>query len=291
MSYQFIHFAENWGVVITSLDDAGRIRRCGTTQHPHSKNGSYFFDGERGWVQAWDGDCELHWWDNPNRQEPTIEEQIEWAKRRARREEEQRVLWSSAKRKATDLLASCKLQEHNYLHRKGFRDTKGLVTPDDELFIPMRSFTDGEICGGQLIYWKEAERVFEKKYLYGSQPKGAALRIGPDDAKELVLCEGYATGLSINLALSQMRLRASVLVCFNDSNLINIASYVKGMRSYVFADHDKSGAGESAAQATGLNYCMSPVEGEDANDMHTRTGLMSVCNLIFKARTLKHATA
>ena len=102
-----------------------------------------------------------------------------------------------------------------------------------------------------------------------------------------MLCEGYATGLSIDRALQQMRLRATVLVCFNDSNMINIAKLTKGARRYVFADNDKSGAGERAAVATGLNYCMSPVEGEDANDLHKRSGLMPLCNLIMTARKLR----
>jgi putative DNA primase/helicase len=63
----------------------------------------------------------------------------------------------------------------------------------------------------------------------------------------------------------------------------HIASQYKG-RAYVFADHDKSETGEKSAQATGFPYCMSPVIGEDANDLHMRAGLMAVCQLLMEVR-------
>lgn len=286
MSHQFINFAEGWGVEITDLDTSGKLRRCGSTEHPRSKNGSYLFDGERGGVKAWDGDCEWHWWDNPDKQAPTQAERDTWARRKLEREEAQQRLWNASARRSKALMDTCTLKEHNYLHRKGLGEIKGLVLPSDELFVPMYDFVTGDICGSQTIFWKEME--WHKKYMYGSKPAGAALRLGPAKNTEVVLCEGYATGLSIDAALQAMHLKASVLVCFNDSNLINIAKHApKGDRWYVIADHDKSGAGESAAQATGLNYAMPETEGWDANDLHQKQGLMPLRSLIMKARRLK----
>jgi hypothetical protein len=58
---------------------------------------------------------------------------------------------------------------------------------------------------------------------------------------------------------------------------------VKG-RNFAFAEHDKSGSGERAAQQAGLAFCMSPVEGEDANDLHQRAGLMTLCFLLLDMR-------
>ena len=78
------------------------------------------------------------------------------------------------------------------------------------------------------------------------------------------------------MAVRQMRLNAAVLVCFSDSNMVHVAALTKGSRRYVFADNDKSGAGERAAKETGLPYCMSPTLGEDANDLHKREGLVAV---------------
>ncbi len=287
----FISFARARGVEIHDLYPSERIRRCPTTEHPKSKNGAYFWDGERGWVQAWDGDCEIHWWDDPYKKEPTQAQRDEWARKKAQRDAEQEQLWGAASRKAKEMMLVAKLGEHNYLHRKGLGDVRGLVLPEGQLFIPMRSFKSGDIIGCQTIAWNGAERVFEKKMMYGTRAKGAGMIIGPKVASEIILCEGYATGLSIDKALRQLRLSATVLVCFNDSNIVEIAKMLRTGRRYVFADNDASGAGERAAKATGLSYCMSPVEGEDANDLHKRAGLMPLCDLIMEARRLKEQAA
>lgn len=298
MSYDFITHAKLHGVVIDKLRESSKqIFRCGTEEHPKRKNGAYFFDGDRGWVQAWDGDCEIYWWDDPTRAAPTPAELEERRRRQQQREEEQARLWGKAAVKCIALERSAKVMEHNYLHRKGLGDVKGLVLPDEggkfsptnQLFVPMRNFRKGNVCGGQKIFFDYEARKWDKKYVFGSQPKGAAYVIGPTtQVDEVVLVEGYATGLSVDKALKQMCLRATVLVCFNDSNLINIAKEVSGIkRKYIFADHDKSAAGESAAQAAGLPYCMSPVEGEDANDLHVRAGLTPVCELIRQVRAPK----
>jgi putative DNA primase/helicase len=80
-----------------------------------------------------------------------------------------------------------------------------------------------------------------------------------------------------------MRLNASILVCFSDVNMRQVAGLVPGCK-YAFADNDASGAGERAAQAAGLAYCMSDVVGEDANDLHQRTGLLAVSMKLMAAR-------
>ena len=228
---------------------------------------------------------EVHWWDDPNRQEPTEAQKAEWARRKAERESEMERIWGSARRAGKDLMARCTLQEHNYLHRKGLGELKGLVTPAGDLFVPMYDFASEELCGYQTITWDMEERAWKKKMKFGSRLMNSVFRLGPRRATEVILCEGYATGLSINMALAQCRLPATVLVCFNDSNMVNIAKKIPAtMRRYCFADNDKSGAGERAAKATGLAYAMSPVEGEDANDLHCRAGLLAVTNEIMRAR-------
>ena len=280
----FINFARAHGVEIGDLHPSEKIRRCGTTEKPRSKNGAYFWDGRRGWVFAWDGEARVHWYDDPNAAPWTEEEKRAWrAKRDALREQSDRSHQRAALR-AAELLRTTTPGRHDYLIRKRLHDAQGLVLPDGVLLVPMRNLFTNELQGAQLIRWLPEELKWEKKMVPGMKAKGAVLRLGPKQATETILCEGYATGLSIELAARQMRLSASVLVCFSDSNMVHVASLLKTGRRYVFADNDKSGAGERAAKETGLPYCMSPNEGEDANDVHARAGLLPVCSLLMQVR-------
>ncbi len=303
----FVDFARAHGVEIdpAKLYANERVRRCGTTEHPRSKNGAYFWDGQRGWVFAWDGEARAQWWNDPHARPWTEEEKHAWkAKRDGQRQAEERKRRDAALQ-AAEMLKAAKPGRHDYLFRKGFPDLQGLVLPDGGLLVPMRDWKTNELRGAQVIRWTDTEDEpgrmrWVKKMVYGMQARGAVLRLGPRHATETIYCEGYATGLSIEAAVRQLRLNAAVMVCFSDSNMVHVAQQTKGRR-YCFADHDRTpalerakrdrgepfdvrGPGELAAINAGLPYCMSPELGEDANDLHQRAGLMAVCQLLLKAR-------
>lgn len=281
----FIDFARAHGVEIdpARLYASERIKRCGTTEKPKGTNGAYFWDGERGWVFNWSAEARVQWFHDDKAQPWTEAEKASWkAKRQAAQASQEREYQRAAQRAAV-LLRCAKPSEHNYLHRKGFPEAQGFVTADGALLIPMRNLTTNNVQGVQVIRWDEETRSFTKKMSPGMRAKGAVFRMGDKTAPETILCEGYATGLSIVAALRSVGLRASVLVCFSAHNLEFIAPQIKG-RAFVFADHDASGTGEKSAKATGLPYCMSPVMGEDANDLHARAGLFAVCQLLMSVR-------
>ena len=186
-----------------------------------------------------------------------------------------------AARDAAEMIRQAVPGPHDYLARKHLSNVQGLVMPDGALLVPMRNWRDNNIQGAQVIRWLPDERVFDKKMLPGMRAKGAVLRLG--QGRETILCEGYATGLSIELAVRSVGLPASVLVTFSATNLVHVAQFLKG-RVFVFADNDKSEAGERAAQDTGHPYCMSDVVGEDANDVHARAGLMAVAQMLMRVR-------
>ena len=214
----FSEFARACGVLVGDLHPSERIRRCATTAHERSKNGAYFWDGQRGWVMAWDGDGEVHWYGGELKPW-TDEEKREWARKRDADRQRRIARQIQAARQAEALIRSCIPQAHGYLHRKGFPDTRVLVAPDEAMVIPMRDVSDNRILGVQTVRWDADEREWVKRMATGMRATGAVLRIGPVSAVETVLCEGYATGLSIDAAIKQMRLNAAVLVCFSDSNL------------------------------------------------------------------------
>jgi putative DNA primase/helicase len=287
----FIDFARAHGVEIdpSSLYASERIRRCPTTDKPRSTNGAFFWDGGRGWVFNWSGEARVQWYDDPHAKAWTDEEKRAWAARRRASAAENVRKHENAALHAQILIRATVPGPHDYLIRKGLPKVDGLVTPEGSLLVPMRNLATNDVRGAQVIKWIADEMRWEKKMVPGMRAKGTVLRLGPKQAAETILCEGYATGLSIELAARQMRLNAAVLVCFSDSNMVHVAGLLTKGKRYVFADNDKSGAGERAARETGLPYCMSPNVGEDANDVHARRGLMPVCVLLMKARALETA--
>lgn len=279
----FVNFARAHGLVIDDLYPGERIKRCATDSNPKSKNGAYFWDGQRGWVFAWDGEAKVQWFNDPTAKPWTDAEKAEWKVKRQAAQASQALDHKRAAIRAADMLREAVMGEHNYLHFKGFPKAEGFVTASGTLLIPMRSVFTNELQGVQAIRWIEADRSYEKKMNPGMKAKGAIFRMGDKTAPETFLCEGYATGLSIFAALRSVGLRACVLVCFSAGNLVNVAPAIRG-KGFVFADNDKSQAGEKAAQQTGLPYCMPGVVGEDANDLHMRAGLMAVCQHLMAVR-------
>lgn len=281
----FVDFARAHGVTIdpARLYASERIKRCPTLDHPKSQNGAYFWDGQRGWVWAWDGQAEVQWWNDRGVTPWTEAEKAAWRAKRDASRAQQANNHSRAAQRADEMLRACRSETHDYLALKGLPDLLGLVSQQGDLLVPMRNCITNKLQGVQTIHWEHEARQWTKKMLPGMQARNAVFRIGPKTAQETILCEGYATGLSIELAARQMRLNAAVVICFSDRNMVNVASQTKG-RSYIYADNDKSGAGERAAIDTGLPYCMSDTLGNDANDDHAQRGLFYIGQKLMEVR-------
>ena len=279
---QFVDFARAHGLLIGDLYPSEKIRRCGTVDKPKSTNGAYFYDGERGWVFNWSGEARVQWYQDENAKPWTQEDKDRWKQKRQAANAQQDKTYEQAAKRAEEMLKNGKMGEHNYLHLKGFSEVEGIVL-DDMLLIPMRNVITNKIQGLQTIRWIEEERRYEKKMIYGMKAKGAVFRFGSNRAQETFLCEGYATGLSIQKALRSIGSDVSVVVCFSANNLEHVAGMIKGKR-YIYADNDESGTGEKSAKATGLPYVMSDTVGNDANDDHLKKGVFEVCRKIMQVR-------
>lgn len=287
----FLDFARAHGVLIDRFVDDGRIHRCATENHERKKNGAYCFSSGRGWVHAWDGEGVTHYFNDPSARPWTDAEKRAQQQQRITLHRQQEERHKRAAAEAAAMLKRAEWAPAAYMAYKGFRERLARHAKpewrhgyahvvDGAMFVPMYSLA-GAIVGAQVIRWVDG--AHEKKMLPGTRAKGAVFRLGNAKAPTTWLCEGFATGLSIKLALDQMRFPDAVLVCFSDSNMVHVASQVRGRR-FVFADNDKSGAGERAAKATGLPYCMSPNVGEDANDLHQSAGLFAVGGLMQRVR-------
>ena len=279
----FVDFARAHGVEIDRLEQGDRIYRCPTTDHPRSKNGAYFFDGRRGFVQNWETGEPAQWWNDDKATPWSDAEKREWANKQAAAKQLKEKGYADAVKRAAALLSTAKQSTHPYLVEKGFPEVKTLVSPDGEMLVPMRDQTTNALMGIQVIKLAPSHREWEKKMIYGMKAKGAVYRIGSRTSTETYLVEGYSTGLSVDTALRLLKLNASVLVCFSAQNLVHVAQNSAG-RLIVFADNDESQTGEKVAIATGLPYVMSDRVGEDANDLHQRVGVMAVAQKILEVR-------
>ena len=279
----FVDFARAHGVEIDRLEQGDRIYRCPTTDHPRSKNGAYFFDGRRGFVQNWETGEPAQWWNDDKATPWSDAEKREWANKQAAAKQLKEKGYADAVKRAVALLSTAKQSTHPYLVEKGFPEVKTLVSPDGEMLVPMRDQTTNALMGIQVIKLAPSHREWEKKMIYGMKAKGAVYRIGSRASTETYLVEGYSTGLSVDTALRLLKLNASVLVCFSAQNLVHVAQNSAG-RLFVFADNDESQTGEKVAIATGLPYVMSDRVGEDANDLHQRVGVMAVAQKILDVR-------
>lgn len=165
------------------------------------------------------------------------------------------------------------LMPHPYLERKGFPELVGFVR-GERLLIPMRDPTRyRELINLQQI-WPDGT----KRFMPGGRARGAIHRIGAPHAWHTVLCEGYATGLSLDAALSLVSPSHAVIVCFSATNLVLVAE--RFPKAFIAADNDKSATGAEAAKRTSLKWAMPPDVGDDFNDMQRKRGLHTVIEVL-----------
>ena len=248
----FERFAELHGLIISHLI-MDKWVRVPTTDHPHSRNGAYIFEGNKGAVQNWAiHEKPVSWYQDGEYKPDPNEKQ-----KRLKAEADKKARQLKATKKAGWIMHQTKKTTHPYLARKGFPQEKGYVW-EGLLIIPMR--LNGNLVGCQTI-----DEHGSKKFLSGQITKGASAIF---DAKGRdIVCEGYATALSIRRVMKSIGQRYRIHVAFSAGNVVEIA---KDMDCLVIADHDP--VGMKMAQRTGKPYWVSDVEGEDFNDAEMRLG-------------------
>jgi putative DNA primase/helicase len=254
---RFEDFARAHGLRLNGVIP-GRWVAVPTDDHPRKRNGRYKYLGDVGWVQNWATMQSPEMW-KTDRPLPEV-------KRYVSDDRERLEMAARAASKAGWILHQASPSTHPYLAKKGFPDDIGNVW-NDLLVIPMRA--ESQLIGCQLI-----DHEGNKRFLNGQVTKGAAFTM---DAKGVpVLCEGYATGLSIRAVMKAMQIRYRIIVCFSAGNLQTVARDVSG--GIIVADNDPNGVGEQVARNTSKPYWISETTGEDFNDFHVRVGLFKAMN-------------
>jgi len=250
----FESFAEQHGLIIDHLV-YDRWARVPTTDKPNKKNGAYIFDGTTGAVRNW----AVH--EKPIAFLPNGKARVSMEKIKKSIEDskaKQKAKNHKAIKVAKDMLDHAVKMHHPYMVKKGFHDFKVPVY-NGLMLLPMR-------IGQNLVGCQTISQNGTKKFLYGQVTKGAELVI--DNKGKDIICEGYATAMSLRRVLRSMGLNYKIHVAFSATNVALLASGIPDC--LIVADNDVVGI--NSAKLTGKPFWSSPVVGEDFNDFELRVG-------------------
>jgi phage/plasmid primase-like uncharacterized protein len=196
-----------------------------------------------------------------------------------RRDEETARRYEEAARMARQLLEATEpVTTHQYLKGKSI-EAHGVRRRASELVIPLYD-SKGQICSLQFI-----DESGDKRFLPGGKVRGGYAPIGPL-TDFLYICEGFATGASINEATG-----AAIAVAFNAGNLKPVAESIRAkhqqLEIILAADNDVRSddttnvgiaKATEAAISVGARLAVPELEGSkcDFNDMHQALGLDAV---------------
>lgn len=266
MTTTFIEFAQAHGILINEIPPIGIWKRYHTEDHPKSWNGVVNYNETFGTVINWGTMSEHAVWRG---QEAGVIDQAARRQFVANAKKEQEALRIAGAAKAEWIISQCKMEPHEYLASKGFPSESGLVWANKGaklLVIPMR--INKKITSAQIINFEGG-----KKFLSGGTTKLATHVI--DNRGVNLVCEGYATALSVRRALTAFKMAYTIHVCFSASNALAVSQTLK--RGVFIADNDKPDrtgrrAGQSVAEASGWPVWIAPDEGVDANDFEREYG-------------------
>jgi phage/plasmid primase-like uncharacterized protein len=288
----FVSFARAHGLMIDYAEPDNRWRRCKTVDKPQRKNGAYVWSGINGVVRNYATMLDFATWKASDDFQQVPMRDYREMRRKAAAEEAARHAKAAAEAdrivNAAHLITPAPgvpwkpwrpgkdpVLAHPYLVRKGLPNASCLVY-EDKIVVPMRIERQHR---RELVSVQTIAADGTKLFLPGGRTKGAVYHMGPANAREVWLVEGFATGWSLLMALKGMYRDASVVVCFSAGNLKYAGA------THVFADNDASSAGQKAAEATGLPWVMPAEVGLDANDVHAQQGLRALQQLIREVRS------
>ena len=276
----FLDFARSFGIIIHDYPPIGVWKRYPTDDHPRSRNGAVKFLGTVGFVQNHAMDTVVSVWKPDSSERANLPSMSDMRRQQQEQEQETRRKQSEAARKAVTMLNQSGYSSHAYLRAKGFEKEQGNVYHKDGkpvLLIPMR-------VGGSIVGVQQIDEDGGKRFLYGQRSAGAEFVF--DNGGMNILCEGYATALSVRAVMTQVKRRYTIHVCFSAGNMKKIGQELKS--GLIVADNDHSGTGQQAAADIGWPAWMSDSVGEDANDYMLRVGLFqfsqSLTQLMLKIR-------
>ena len=277
------------------IEADGKLRRFASGDRKNDKNGWYVFHSEgipAGAFGCWKRGISDTWRANVGRvltpnEISALQAKMETFKKQ--RELEKLKLQAEAKEKAISLWAKASpATNHPYSTVKQIKPHNS-KTYNDCLLIPL--YENGEIQSLQII-----QADGSKRFLTGGKVSGCYHAIGKiENAKELCICEGFATGATIHEATGY-----PVAIAFNAGNLLAVAENIKAkypqLNLIICADDDyktdgNTGLTKATDTAQAVNGLLAiPTFGihrkekaTDFNDMAQEFGLQAVKEAIQNA--------
>jgi putative DNA primase/helicase len=269
---ELLQFARLHGLIIDVMPPMGVWKRYPTEDHPHKRNGALKFMGDVAFLQNHATETEITVW------KAEANSKIDYAKIKRiaqQADDDIKRKQAEAARTAAWMLKESQFAHHPYLSAKGFPDEQGNIYVKDDvllLLIPMR-------VGPHLVGVQVIEPEGKKKFLFGQRTSNAEFIW--DNKGPHILCEGYATSLSIRAAMKALKRRYTLHVCFSAGNMEKIAATLQG--GYVVADNDASQTGLNTAKKIGWPYFMPPTTGQDFNDFASEVGLFRSSQALAKS--------
>lgn len=280
------------------LELTGRVKRFGpkkahwyTLREIRTDGGSYVVVGAFGnWREGARHRVEVDWKGISQEERAALEARRQEQAAAAARERAEQA--AQAAMNASELWASAsRTGESPYLQRKGIEPEACRFLPGGAIVIPLLRYDaprEDALRGAQVI---QADGT--KRFTRGFAKVGAALRLGHVAVGEpILICEGYATGLTLRMAVDR---RLPVFVALDAGNLLPVAELLRGMypdsRLLICADDDfrtKGNPGREKAHKAARTvpdtaytwpYFRAGSRGPkdtDFNDLHAREGLRVV---------------
>lgn len=276
----------------------GRIHRFKSEPKSNNKNGWYILfnngDFEAGNFGCWKlGINEKYLSIDKNhftdKQKQQHQQQLADAQRQIGTETDQRQAQAKQEAQKRFNQASTTINSHPYLDNKqlrvgSFKENAFNLRRDKNWHLLVPIYFNDEMVNTQFINAQS-----KKWFLTGGQVKACYHIIG-DINHRLYICEGWATGASIHLAISE-----AVVVAFSASNLLAVAKYFKhkypSLKIIIAADndqHSKTNTGKenaiNVAQTLNCDYVLPEFKDTDLkdkacsdfNDIHCLYGLDEV---------------
>ena len=280
------------------LDTSGRVRRFGpkktqwySLREMRTHGGSFVVVGAFGnWRGQESYRVDVDWKGISADERAELEQQ-----RQAQADAEaaaRRVAAAQAAMNAHDLWASAAREgQSEYLQRKGIEAEGCRFLNDGSIVVPLLRYDEPREMALKALQriWPDGRKRFTK----GFQKPGTCMRLGHVVVGQRILvCEGYATGLTLRMAVER---RLPVVVAFDAGNLLPVAEVLRQLypeaRLLICADDDwrtvgNPGRDKALKTARTVGNCdyVYPIfrrasraeKDTDFNDLHAREGLRCV---------------